>query len=68
MCDDDDGGAGAGTGLCGTARDEGGRIHGPVPPRATGACANERVKASFICLISVCFERVSVCSLLASAT
>lgn len=43
VCDDDDGGAGAGTGLGGSARDEGGRIRGPLPPRATGRGASERV-------------------------
>lgn len=46
VCDDDDGGAGAGTGLGGSGRDEGGRIHGPVPPRATGTRASMCVKTS----------------------
>lgn len=53
VCDDDDGGAGAGTGLGGSGRDEGGRIHGPVPPRATGTRANMCVKTSARPCVSV---------------
>ncbi len=49
VCDDDDGGAGAGTGLGGSDRDEG-RIHGPLPPRATGRSASDRVIDARVCV------------------
>lgn len=59
VCDDDDGGAGAGTGLGGSDRDKG-RIHGPLPPRATGRGASERV---FDARVYVCVFDARACGL-----